>query len=35
MKTIKAIMPLQANQNSMAVNLSANISKDEEVVRGI
>ena len=33
MKTIKATMPLQANQNSMAVKLSANISKDEEVVK--
>lgn len=31
--TIKATMPLQANQNSMAVKLSANISKDEEVVK--
>lgn len=33
MKTIKATMPLQANQNSMAVKLSANISRDEEVVK--
>ena len=33
MKTIKATMPLQANQNSMVVKLSANISKDEEVVK--
>lgn len=33
MKTIKATMPLQANQNSMAVKLSANISKDEKVVK--
>lgn len=33
MKTIKATMPLQANQNSMAVNLSANISNDDKVVR--
>ena len=33
MKTIKATMPLQANQNSMAVKLSANISKDEEAVK--
>ena len=33
MKTIKATMPLQANQNSMAVKLSANISNDEKVVK--
>ena len=33
MKTIKATMPLQTNQNSWAVKLSANISKDEEVVK--
>lgn len=33
MKTIKANMPLQANQNSMAVKLSANISNDEKVVK--
>lgn len=33
MKTIKATMPLQANQNSMAVNLSANISNDDKVVK--
>lgn len=33
MKTIKATMPLQANQNSMAVKLSANISNDKEVVK--
>lgn len=31
--TIKATMPLQANQNSMAVNLSANISNDDKVVK--
>ena len=33
MKTIKATMPLQANQNSMAIKLSANVSKDEEVIK--
>lgn len=33
MKTIKATMPLQANENSWAVKLSANVSKDEEVVK--
>lgn len=33
MKTIKATMPLQANQNSMAELLSANISNDEKVVK--
>lgn len=33
MKTIKATMPLQANQNSMAVKLSANISNDDKVVK--
>ena len=33
MKTIKATMPCQANQNSMAVNLSANISNDDKVVK--
>lgn len=33
MKTIKATMPCQANQNSMAVKLSANISNDEKVVK--
>ena len=33
MKTIKATMPLQTNQNSMAVKLSANISNDEKVVK--
>ena len=33
MKTIKATMPLQANQNSWAELLSANVSKDEEVVK--
>lgn len=33
MKTIKATMPCQENQNSMAVNLSANISNDDKVVR--
>lgn len=33
MKTIKATMPLQANQNSLAELLSANVSKDEEVVK--
>lgn len=31
--TIKATMPLQANQNSMAVILSANISNDDKVVK--
>lgn len=33
MKAIKATMPLQENQNSWAELLSANISKDEEVVK--
>lgn len=33
MKTIKATMPLQANQNSWAELLSANVSKDEEVIK--
>lgn len=33
MKTIKATMPLQANQNSMANNFTANISNDEKVVK--
>ena len=33
MKTIKATMPCQANQNSMAELLSANVSKDEKVVK--
>ena len=33
MKTIKATMPLQTNENSWAELLSANISKDEEVVK--
>lgn len=33
MKTIKATMPLQTNENSMAVKLSANISNDEKVVK--
>lgn len=33
MKTIKATMPLQANQNSMVVKLSANISNDDKVVK--
>lgn len=33
MKTIKATMPLQANQNSMAVKLSTNISNDDKVVK--
>lgn len=33
MKTIKATMPLQANQNSWVELLSANVSKDEEVVK--
>lgn len=33
MKTIKATMPLQANQNSMAELLSANISNDDKVVK--
>lgn len=33
MKTIKATMPLEANQNSWAVQMSANVSKDEKVVK--
>lgn len=33
MKTIKATMPLQTNQNSWAVQMSANVSKDEKVVK--
>lgn len=33
MKTIKATMPLQANQNSWTELLSANVFKDEEVVK--
>lgn len=33
MKTIKATMPLQTNQNSWAELLSANVSKDEKVVK--
>lgn len=33
MKTIKATMPLQTNQNSMAVKLSANISNDDKVIK--
>lgn len=33
MKTIKATMPCQKNQNSMAVKLSANISNDDKVVK--
>lgn len=33
MKTIKATMPLQTNENSWAELLSANISKYEEVVK--
>ena len=33
MKTIKATMPLQTNENSWAELLSANVSKDEEVVK--
>jgi len=33
MKTIKANMPLQANQNSWTVQMSANVSKDEKVVK--
>lgn len=33
MKTIKATMPLQANQNSWTVQMSANVSKDEKVVK--
>lgn len=33
MKTIKATMPCQENQNSWAELLSANISKDEEVIK--
>lgn len=33
MKTINATMPCQKNQNSWAELLSANVSKDEEVVK--
>ena len=33
MKTIKATMPLQTNENSLAVKLSANVSNDDKVVR--
>lgn len=33
MKTIKATMPCQKNQNSWAVQMSANVSKDEKVVK--
>lgn len=33
MKTIKATMPCQANQNSWAVQMSANISNDDKVVK--
>lgn len=33
MKTIKATMPLQANQNSWTELLSANVFKNEEVVK--
>lgn len=33
MKTIKATMPCQTNENSMAVKLSANISNDDKIVR--
>lgn len=33
MKTIKATMPCQENQNSWAELLSANVSKDEEVIK--
>lgn len=33
MKTIKATMPLQENQNSWAELLSANISNDDKVVK--
>lgn len=33
MKTIKATMPLQANQNSWTELLSANISNDDKVVK--
>ena len=33
MKTIKATMPLQANENSWTELLSANVSKDEEVIK--
>ena len=33
MKTIKATMPCQENQNSWTELLSANVSKDEEVVK--
>lgn len=32
MKTIKATMPCQENQNSWAVQMSANISNDDKVV---
>lgn len=33
MKTIKATMPLQTNENSLAVKLSANVSNDDKVVK--
>lgn len=33
MKTIKATMPLQTNENSWAVQMSANISNDDKVVK--
>lgn len=33
MKTIKATMPLQTNENSLIVKLSANISNDDKVVK--
>ena len=33
MKTIKANMPLQTNQNSLAVQMSANVSNDEKVIK--
>ena len=33
MKTLKATMPCQENQNSWAELLSANVSKDEEVIK--
>lgn len=33
MKTIKATMPCQENQNSWTVQMSANMSKDDKVVK--
>lgn len=33
MKTIKATMPCQTNENSWAVQMSANISNDDKVVK--